>query len=1325
MKNYFFFSIFLSLYIVQSSDENVSKEYDETSKDNVKEIDFNTDKLEVVDLKVIRNKKFRAEMSSFKFKINRDSFDKSNPKFLTEIFDHLLLVLKKNVGANDKLGLTIDFSDNRKEASNPIGVPFNYPKNISSELILDIFESVAQSNTNFLTSDSLFVQSTHIKGYEGGSKTRRPTALMSVGDILEFKKCLLNIPECGNENLCLISSVLAALEILDGVKPHLIARKVKRHRFAKLQQDLIKKAGMSSENYANKFMGLEQIHKLQNYFQHKYRLVIYNDKNNPNSFLFKGPQKMYQLYRKLGESAGNAIKDLNIYYSEEERHFYPIISVSELFGRRKLCKYCDILVFRSHVCKASCAFCWKFCVGSEDEPMIECNECNRYFSGEKCLENHRQRGTDKKSVCEKVKFCQDCNKIYNLYGAISEHRCDHYICRLCKNYVSSNGPHPCFMEPFNFVKDLHFMLIFFDFETTQDTEIDENNKLHQANLCCANIVCFKCYLIEDENYECEICKQRNYTFFNDAQGSCVTKLVKLCKKFHPDISQNFIFAHNFRGFDGHFVLRELIKKKEKIQPIMNGLKIISIKMDRVVFLDTLNFIAIPLAKFPDAFGLDKDSEKLTYPYLFNTFDNETYEGPMPDKKFYSLDKMSPDKLKEFNLEYDRLVESNYVFNNKRELERYCLQDCKILRLGAVRFMSNFEQLTGMNPFLHSVTLAHATLNVYRFKFMQKNSLAVLESENYRKYTNTSKIAEKWLHYENEKADGKIQTASHPFGEYKTERGSIICDGWLESEQTVYMFDGCFFHGCEQCFPFDELRKEHSLDDRLEATILRDIRLKKCGYNLVSIKECEFKQFLKNNKETDIRLNLEMQNKDEPLKIRDTLYGGRTECFRLYYECQPGEKIRYLDFTSLYGTVLAKCDYGVGHPVKILTRDEANAIKDTIPNLMGLVRCTVLAPKDLYLPVLPVKIHNKLFFALCRTCLEKLSFQTCEHTKKERAITGSFTTVELKKAIEVGYELLDVAEFWQYDVSNTLFNEFVITFLKEKVKNSGWGILRTEEEKDTFLANLKLKDGIDLKKDEIVFNPTMRFISKIITNCLYGKLTMRGNRPQTTIVYETKDFMDLMFANNIEVGSHLQLFDDSVWVNWKFRLEFAKPARNSAPQYGAWTTSHGRVMLYNLLASLPGKYPVLYTDTDSVIFISKDSDPPLENEGNCLGMLTNELEKFSPMAYCRRVVCLAPKCYSMEIYIPETDQIKYVTVSKGFKIDHENDDMINFDTLKSIVCDPEDPGFRTIPLFNKIKRSKKLEITSGNQKKTLGFSFIKRIVKADFNTFPFGFCTNNK
>ena len=38
---------------------------------------------------------------------------------------------------------------------------------------------------------------------------------------------------------------------------------------------------------------------------------------------------------------------------------------------------------------------------------------------------------------------------------------------------------------------------------------------------------------------------------------------------------------------------------------------------------------------------------------------------------------------------------------------------------------------------------------------------------------------------------------------------------------------------------------------------------------------------------------------KPIKARDAFFGGRVNGLVLHYECQPGEEIKVLDFTSLY------------------------------------------------------------------------------------------------------------------------------------------------------------------------------------------------------------------------------------------------------------------------------------------------------------------------------------------------------------------------------------------------------------------------------------------
>ena len=50
---------------------------------------------------------------------------------------------------------------------------------------------------------------------------------------------------------------------------------------------------------------------------------------------------------------------------------------------------------------------------------------------------------------------------------------------------------------------------------------------------------------------------------------------------------------------------------------------------------------------------------------------------------------------------------------------------------------------------------------------------------------------------------------------------------------------------------------------------------------------------------------------------------------------------------------------------------------------GLIKCKVLPPRDLYHPVLPVKIDGKLMFPLCYTCAQN-RIKDWKHSEKQRS-----------------------------------------------------------------------------------------------------------------------------------------------------------------------------------------------------------------------------------------------------------------------------------------------------------------------------------------------------
>ena len=199
------------------------------------------------------------------------------------------------------------------------------------------------------------------------------------------------------------------------------------------------------------------------------------------------------------------------------------------------------------------------------------------------------------------------------------------------------------------------------------------------------------------------------------------------------------------------------------------------------------------------------------------------------------------------------------------------------------------------------------------------------------------------------------------------------------------------------------------------------------------------------------------------------------------EANPTTKIKYVDFTSLYPDINKNGVYPVGHPT-IFTEK----IHPDITRYFGLIQCDVLAPRGLYHPVLPFKCNNKLMFALCRTCVQEAQQTSmCHHTDEKRMFTGTWVSLELNLAMEMGYKVVKIHEVWHFpDKTDRLFRDYIDMFLKKKQEASGWpGWCKTDEDKERYLQDYKDKEGIELHRDAIEYNAGARTVWKQILNNL--------------------------------------------------------------------------------------------------------------------------------------------------------------------------------------------------------------------------------------------------
>jgi len=114
------------------------------------------------------------------------------------------------------------------------------------------------------------------------------------------------------------------------------------------------------------------------------------------------------------------------------------------------------------------------------------------------------------------------------------------------------------------------------------------------NLVCVQQICARYEEIEYCSIDCERCGRRSHSYWNDPVGDLLTYL---CEP-RPWASKIVAVAHNAKAFDLNFILNRAIKLKWKPELIMNGLKNLSMKMEHLVFLDSVSFLPCALRNCP-------------------------------------------------------------------------------------------------------------------------------------------------------------------------------------------------------------------------------------------------------------------------------------------------------------------------------------------------------------------------------------------------------------------------------------------------------------------------------------------------------------------------------------------------------------------------------------------------------------------------------------------------------------------------------------------------------------------------------------------------------
>lgn len=1230
-----------------------------------------SDAYEIVQTSQRRVAKFNTTATDYLLKVKEISVCglREVLQLLEELFSSILAKITKGMQPTDQ----VRFVMHSPRLSYPISLPFMPLLNLTPTRIMFEIERVLQSNEQFSLDDTVHVNIIHVAMPVGG-KSKIKRGGINLKKRLEKKRCFIQIQN--KDELCLARAIVTAIARVNGDP-----RWSSFRQGAALQRTealaLHHRAGVPVT-----VCGLEEVKQFQEVLQ-EYQLVVVSAEQF-NRVVFKGPDAEKVVYLYLHDG-----------------HFDIITSMPAFLNRSyfclKCCKGYDVEDGRHHRCD-KCCYCQKSGCPDVDQ-WHRCNDCGRFLKGPTCFKNHKNKERATKSVCETYVKCAKCGKIIDrTQRNPADHKCGEVFCKICKNFANPQS-HLCYMQPLKRKasgneedespkkarkvatkeeteknKPKYF---FFDFECIQETGT------HVPNLV----------VVQDE-------KGNEKVFRGPATRD------EFCDwLFSEDHSGVICIAHNLKGYDAYFILQYLYENKILPNIILNGAKVMSIEVPEVniKFIDSLNFLAMPLSMFPKAFGLTQLS-KGYFPHLFNTEANQTYVGEIPDVKYYDPDGMRPEEKSKFLLWHEEQRKQKVVFDMQKEMVKCCRSDVEILRQCCMKFRSLIIDLCDLDPFERCITIASVCNTIFRNTFLKKDTIAIIPPEGYRPKVKQSILAYKWLAYESHKRGIQIQHGRNG-GEKRV--GPYFLDGYHAESNTAFELDGCFYHGHNLCYPGHVINPVNGLTmkELHETTLERRKYLEAKGIKLVQIWECEFNRQLKENAEMAEYVRGLSFEEEEPLNPRDAFFGGRVNATRLLVNVQDDERIKYVDFTSLYSWVNKYGVYPIGHPT-IITQDFGD-----VQDYFGLVKCVILPPRGLYHPVLPFKGNGKLLFALCRTCALTTQQTPCHHTDEERALHGTWVTLEIELPLKMGYRVVKVIEVWHFEEkTDELFKGYVDTFLKRKQEASGWpSWCQTEDDKRTYIKQYKEKEGIHLDHDAIKRNEAERSVWKQILTNFWGKLGQRPNRPKVSVIADPAEYFDLLTSGATEVTNAHLINNEVIEMHYVFKEGFVEASDRTNVVLAAFTTAQARIKLYYLLKELGQR--VCYYDTDSVIFTVKEGqwEPPL---GDYLGELKNELDDADHIV---AFVSAGPKNYAYR-----TASGKTCCKIRGFTLSVRTSEKVNLESMVQLVK-ANNKG--TIDVVNpqEIVRDKQTKaILSQRRVKKYRLVYDKRVIQTNFETLPFGY-----
>jgi G:T-mismatch repair DNA endonuclease (very short patch repair protein) len=718
-----------------------------------------------------------------------------------------------------------------------------------------------------------------------------------------------------------------------------------------------------------------------------------------------------------------------------------------------------------------------------------------------------------------------------------------------------------------------------------------------------------------------------------------------------------------------------------------GLSINVIRDGRKIFVVEIKDLSIQFVRSNNYFNGDEfylatmfeiPNKRMFFPFRFKDFGESC---TIPNIGLF-IDFKDSEEIRQEKINFvNDLKQKNLKWIFDKELIIFAEEKTRLLTTAFLKFIEesfNFQNLLKNEEnqkdfIIHPIATNICTISAFIFKvfrlfYLNKYPVFSIKNEYGLSCRHTSAQEYEFSkYYEFKYPEKKFRSIfSHKLGQKVFKQG-VMPDLYSEDFGEIINYNGCWFHCHTPCLinknatpqtkhpVFNKTFEEVNIqfDQKMASLLDNNNEIKsinivwECQY-LQMRKNPEFQNFLKNHFKTRPLYRL---------SVRESIRGGITDCYALKWLQNENlnESFYCLDMNGMYPWVslkykffFGKYDILIGKDIeKIVFKNNEFFYSDIPEPLDGLMQITILPPKNLFYPFLPIKLkNNKTVFTLCFQCAENQS-KKCTHCDKERALTSVYYISEIKFALGLGYKVMEIYECYYFEKCDFLLKNLVQKLTFMRLQNSE--IFKDCTSNDERIEYCKyLNDAMDLKPpfsltpDNVQPNKEKKQFYKVLICSLFGKLEQRSDKPKTIYVNSQSELEDVYFSDS-EILNIFCINDQTCELEIKPKLDKILPNRETNVAIGGQLVAYARQLMYETILQVDRTGKLFYVDCDSCFFsMPKNQSIPL--------LISDSFGQFKQVydGNITSFFCLGPKNYCIS-YETENNKIKTVTKMKGFSL----------------------------------------------------------------------------